>query len=206
MERNYIVLTQWNGTEQSFFFFQNGAEWTGNGTTTAVPLHGIPMGTFYWRLLYNYYVLQYGHDHNSIHSCYTCSIHISSFIEYLLQDNPQSGDSGESARFASKLLQRLSERISNAIVSPTVLAEKLYEKQFISHSVYQAAISHAKHGNDRSQELLDDVCNSILLKFINFKDFLQALQQLPQVGALPDVITSLQAEHGKTNHNKLIKV
>ena len=137
-----------------------------------------------------------GHDHNSVYSCYT--IHISSFIECL--------DSGESAQFASKLLQRLSEPISNAIVSPDVLAEKLYKKQFISHWVYQAAISRAKRGKERSQELLGDVCSAILLKSINFEDFLQVLKELPQVGALSDVITLLQAEHGKTNHNKLIKV
>ena len=121
-----------------------------------------------------------------------------------MQENTQSGDSGESARFASKLLRRLSERISNAIVSPDVLAEKLYKEHFISHAVYQAAISHAKRRNDRSQELLEDVCDAILLKSINFEDFLQVLQQLPQVGALPDVISSLRAEHGETNHNKLI--
>ena len=139
--------------------------------------------------------------YDSIHGCY--SIHSTTFIVHLVQDNPLSGDAGEPARFASKLLRRLSERISNAIVSPDVLAEKLYMKQFISHSVYQAANSHDKRAKDRSRELLDDISDAILLKSIKFEDFLKALKELPQGGAVLAVITSLQAEHSKISCNKL---
>ena len=74
-------------------------------------------------------------------------------------------------------------------------------KQFISYSVYQAAISRSRHGKDRSRELLEEVRDGILLKSVSFEDFLKTLQQLPQVGTLPDVVTSLQAEHGKINWN-----
>ena len=82
---------------------------------------------------------------------------------------------------------------------PDVLAEKLYMKKFISHSVYQAAISRSRHGKDRSRELLEEVCDELLLKTVSFEDFLKTLQELPQVGTLPDVIASLQTEHGKIN-------
>ena len=123
-----------------------------------------------------------------------------SFIEHLSPGNPQSVG-GESAKLASTLLQRFSEPLSHAIIPPDVLAEKLWMGQFISHSVYQAAISQTRPARDRSQELLDEVRNRVQLKRVSFEDFLKTLQQLPQVGTLPDVITSLQAEHGKVNSN-----
>ena len=118
-----------------------------------------------------------------------------------MPDGPQSVGQ-ESARFASRLLRRYSGPISHAIVSPDTLAEKLWMKQLISYPVYQAAISRGRIGVDRSQELLEDVCEKIFLKSVSFEDFLKTLQQLPQVGMLPGVISSLQEEHGKINCNK----
>ena len=123
-----------------------------------------------------------------------------------MEDNSQSGDGRQSALVASRLLWKFSETISQAIATPDVLAEKLLTKWIISLPVYQAAISPNTRGKDRSQELLKEVCDRIKLKSVSFEDFLQALKELPQVGTLPDVITSLQAEHGKINCNKLVKV
>ena len=125
---------------------------------------------------------------------------VATFVEHLVLDNPRSVD-GESAHFALRLLWRFSESISNAIVSPDVMAGKLYLKQLISHSVYQAAISQSRSERDRCKELLKEVYDGILSKFVSFEDFLETLQELPQVGTLPDVITLLQAERGKINWN-----
>ena len=122
------------------------------------------------------------------------------FIELLSPDSPQSAG-GESAKFGSRLLRKFSEPLSQAIVAPDVLAEKLFMSQFISHSVYQAAISRTRTGIDRSRDLLEEVCEGILFKSVSFEAFLITLQQLPQVGTLPHVITSLQAEYGEINCN-----
>ena len=121
-------------------------------------------------------------------------------------DSPQSGDVGESIHSASSLLRKFSAQISCAIVSPDVLAEKLYIKKFISHSVYQAAISQSRPGKDRCEELLEEVRYGIRHKSLSFEDFLKTLQELPQLGTLPNVITSLQADHGKINWSACINL
>ena len=48
-----IVLSQRNGTDRKSNgkWTENKRDLNGNGTATAIPLHGIQMGTFYWRLL-----------------------------------------------------------------------------------------------------------------------------------------------------------
>ena len=116
-----------------------------------------------------------------------------------MPDGPQSvGDE-------SRLLRGFLNLLSCALVSPDVLAEKLWTKKVITPSVYQAAVSPRKPGRERSQELLEEVCDRVFYKSVSLKDLLETLRELPEVGRLPDAIASIQEEYGKINANHLAK-
>ena len=104
---------------------------------------------------------------------------------------------GEESLTSERLFRRFIEDLTLSIDAPESLAQKLFSKEFISQSVYQAAIAQAKSPRERTRNLLDNVYDKIVLDPENLRKFLTLLHQLPASADLSRVRDRLKAEYGE---------